>query len=49
VELGKLTKLLDLDRVYLPKVATSNGHRDWDREVRPILKKHLDDKFFVVS
>jgi hypothetical protein len=35
-------------RVVLPRPGCYNGHRDWTREVEPILRPVLDDRFLVV-
>jgi hypothetical protein len=33
---------------YLPRVGCGNGKRDWDTDVKPILKNILDNRFVVV-
>ncbi len=35
-------------RVALPRVGCGNGALDW-KDVQPILTRHLDDRFFLVS
>ena len=36
------------EEVYLPKVGCGNGKLDW-KDVKPILKKYLDDRFIIVE
>lgn len=35
--------------VYLPRVGCGNGKLRWEREVKPVLLKYLDDRFTVVE
>ena len=33
---------------YLPPVGCSNGHLDYERQVKPVIEKILDDRFIVI-
>lgn len=47
-QLKYLTDRLHYREIYLPRPGCSNGKRDWETEVKPILEKYLDDRFTVV-
>jgi len=48
-------QLLDLSQHYqwkkiiLPRPGCYNGKLSWISDVNPILKKHLDDRFYIIS
>lgn len=48
-ELVKLTDGAHWQTVVLPRPGCGNGGRSWEREVRPILRSILDDRFSVVT
>ena len=35
-------------RIGLPIVGCGLGRRDWEKEVKPILSKYLDNRFFII-
>ena len=37
------------DRILLPRPGCGLGQRDWETEVKPILKDILDDRFTIIS
>lgn len=37
----------DLDSIYMPCPGCSNGHLDYERDVRPVLMEELDGRFIV--
>lgn len=47
-ELVALVDRLAYRQVALPRVGCGNGGLDW-KDVRPILERHLDDRFILVS
>jgi O-acetyl-ADP-ribose deacetylase (regulator of RNase III) len=47
-ELVALADHHEYRRVALPRVGCGNGQLDW-KDVRPILERHLDDRFTVIS
>lgn len=48
IQLVQLTDKQGWNRVILPPPGCGNGQLNWD-DVRPILEKHLDDRFVVVT
>lgn len=48
-ELVALTNVQGWKDVVLPRPGCGNGHRSWEREVRPLLQPILDDRFLVVT
>jgi hypothetical protein len=38
-----------IDNVYMVRPGCSNGRRNWESEVKPILSPILDDRFIVVN
>lgn len=48
VLLVRLVAALNLNRVYMVRPGCGNGGLKWD-DVRPILNRHLDERFFVVE
>ena len=47
-ELVALVDRLEYRQVALPRVGCGNGALDW-KDVQPILERHLDDRFILVS
>lgn len=47
-ELVVLTDRRAWNKVVLTRPGCANGKLNWDT-VRPVLKKHLDDRFFIIS
>lgn len=44
-----LTNVFDLQpQIVLPRPSCSNGRRNWETEVKPILLRYLDGRFLVV-
>lgn len=43
-----VTNTIGWNKVLLPRPGCQNGKRKWLSEVKPILKRHLDDKFSVI-
>lgn len=39
----------DVKTVYLTRPGCYNGRRDWESEVKPILLKYMDDRFYIVN
>jgi len=48
-ELVALTDKMQWNKVVLPRPGCNNGQRKWLSEVKPILKKYLDDRFYVIT
>ena len=48
ISLVDITNIYGFEKVYLPRVGCCNGKLDW-KNVKPILEKHLDDRFIVVD
>ena len=36
-------------KVALPRIGSGAGKLDWEMQVKPLLEKHLDDRFIIVS
>jgi len=36
-------------KILLPRPGCSNGGRNWEKEIKPILKKILDGRFYVIT
>ena len=36
-------------RIILPRPGCQHGRLDWTIDVKPLLKEHLDDKFYIIS
>ena len=48
-QLVKLTDEMGWQKVILPRPGCHNGKLKWLSEVKPILKKYLDDKFYIIN
>lgn len=49
LELVDLMQKNSLSKVYLPRPGCGNGHLDWDKDVKPVIKDLLPDNVIVVS
>lgn len=49
LELAITAAQFDWDSVVLPHVGCGLGGLDWETQVRPILARHLDDRFTAVA
>ncbi len=36
-------------KIYMVRPGCSNGKRDWERDIKPLLKDVLDDRFVIVQ
>lgn len=37
------------EKVVLPKPGCSNGGLNWEKEVKPVIKNILDDRFYIID
>jgi hypothetical protein len=49
LELVDLMQKNSLSKVYLPRPGCGNGHLDWDKDVKPVIKDLLPDNVIIVS
>lgn len=47
-EVKELCDINDIDKCYLPRPGCTNGHLDYETQVRPILMEELDDRFIII-
>jgi len=47
-ELLFLTEIEGWTKVIVPRPGCSNGGRQWLSEVKPIMEKYLDDRFYII-
>ena len=48
-QLVLLTDKMKWNKVVLPRPGCSNGGFNWVVQIKPVIKKKLDDRFFVIS
>jgi len=48
-ELVDITNKKGYTSVVIPRPGCNNGKRDWETEVKPILNRLLDDRFYIVN
>lgn len=46
--LVQLANQLQLSKIYVPKPGCSNGHLDWNKQVKPVIEPILDDRFIII-
>lgn len=39
----------NITKCYLPPVGCANGHLDYEKQVKPVLEKILDDRFIIIT
>jgi len=49
LELVDLMQKNSMNKVYLPRPGCGNGHLDWDKDVKPVIKDLLPDNVIIVS
>jgi hypothetical protein len=48
-QLINLTNQMKWEKVVLPRPGCSNGGLNWISQIKPLIEKKLDDRFFVIS
>lgn len=47
-EIVKIVDMMELTRVYIPQPGCTNGHLDWESQVKPAIENLLDSRFTIV-
>lgn len=47
IEMVEIADKNNLQTIYMPQPGCANGHLDWNKDVKPVIEKILDDRFIV--